>query len=153
MRIRDSIVIERPIEEVFAFVLDQRNEPSYNPAMKTCVKATDGPIGVGTRFDSYLDGARPLAMTSELTKLQRPRLIASRTTMRGSTIVGTLSFVAQDAAKTRMTWDWDVRTAGLMRLSAPLIWLLGRRMERRIWTGLKRRLESGRGQTGGGFDG
>jgi hypothetical protein len=41
-----------------------------------------------------------------------------------------------------MTWDWQVHTAGWMRLAAPLVWLLGHRMERRIWTGFKGRVEA-----------
>jgi uncharacterized membrane protein len=31
MRVTGEIVIERPIDEVFDFVADERNEPQYNP--------------------------------------------------------------------------------------------------------------------------
>jgi hypothetical protein len=43
---------------------------------------------------------------------------------------------------TRLWWSWDVRPIGSARLFGPLLRLLGNRQERRIWTGLKRRLES-----------
>jgi hypothetical protein len=32
-RVSGEIRIERPVEEVFDFVADQRNEPIYNPRM------------------------------------------------------------------------------------------------------------------------
>jgi hypothetical protein len=32
-RIEGEIVINRPLEEVFDFVADERNEPRYNPRM------------------------------------------------------------------------------------------------------------------------
>lgn len=49
-RVSGEIRIERPVEEVFDFVADPRNEPIYNPRMLQSEKITDGPIGVGTRF-------------------------------------------------------------------------------------------------------
>jgi hypothetical protein len=49
--VNGEILIERPVEEVFDFVADQRNEPIYNPRMQQSEKITDGPIGVGTRFE------------------------------------------------------------------------------------------------------
>ena len=51
-RIHGEIVIARPVEEVFDFVADERNEPKYNPQMTRVEKSTDGPIGVGTRFEA-----------------------------------------------------------------------------------------------------
>jgi uncharacterized membrane protein len=45
-----EIVIKRPVEEVFDFAVDVRNEPRYNPHMRRAEQITDGPIGVGTRF-------------------------------------------------------------------------------------------------------
>jgi hypothetical protein len=40
-----------------------------------------------------------------------------------------------------MSWDWQVRPMGWMRMLGPLVGALGGRMERRIWTGLKHQLE------------
>ena len=42
-----EILINRPVEQVFDFVADQRNEPSYNPRMLQSEKITEGAIGVG----------------------------------------------------------------------------------------------------------
>ena len=34
VHIKGQIVIDRPVEEVFDFVADERNEPRYNPRMR-----------------------------------------------------------------------------------------------------------------------
>ena len=39
-----EIVINRPVEQVFDFVADERNEPRFNPKMLTVEKATPGPV-------------------------------------------------------------------------------------------------------------
>jgi uncharacterized protein YndB with AHSA1/START domain len=49
-RVSGEILINRPVEQVFDYAADQRNEPLYNARMLRSEKITDGPIGVGTRF-------------------------------------------------------------------------------------------------------
>lgn len=143
VRINDSLVIERPLEEVFDYAADQRNEPSYNPAMIRCEKVTPGPIGVGTRFDSALRRrGGEMAMSSEVISYDRPRAVTTRTTMPGAVVTGTLSFTTVSTTSTRMSWDWQLHPTGWLRLVAPLAAPIGRRFERRIWTGLRDRLES-----------
>ena len=50
MLVQGDIVISRPIDEVFDFVADERNEPKYNPQMTLAEMVTQGPIGVGSKF-------------------------------------------------------------------------------------------------------
>ena len=142
VRIRDSILIDRPVEVVFERVADQRNEPRFNPAMTECRKVTDGPIGVGTRFASTMASrGRPLAMVSQYTVFDRPHLLGSETTSPMGRVAGTLRFHPEGTG-TRMEWDWQLSLSGAARLLAPVMPLLGRRMERSIWTGLKTYLET-----------
>ena len=49
-RIEGEIMIERPVDVVFDFVADERNEPRYNPQLVSVEQTTSGPIGVGTQF-------------------------------------------------------------------------------------------------------
>src|ERR1700733_3551788 len=46
--IRNTTLINRPIEEVFDFAVDTRNEFKWNPKVRAMTKLTDGPIGSGT---------------------------------------------------------------------------------------------------------
>ena len=45
VRIEGGIVIGRPVEDVFDFVADERNEPLYNPRMIRAEKVTPGRQG------------------------------------------------------------------------------------------------------------
>ncbi|MCH6158899.1 SRPBCC family protein [Streptomyces marispadix] len=49
--------IERPIEEVFAFLADGENDPRFSPRVERIAKVTDGPVGVGTVYESTVKDA------------------------------------------------------------------------------------------------
>ncbi|WP_153502554.1 SRPBCC family protein [Cumulibacter manganitolerans] len=148
-RITGDIVIDRPVEEVFDYVADERNEPSYNPRMLWVKLLTPAPIGVGSRFAAAHRGRRqPVRMQIEFTAYERPRRLASTTTMaRGPEVHGVLHFEPV-ATGTRMRWDWSLSLRGPARLATPVVSALGSRQERACWQGLKRLLESGTEQDG-----
>jgi hypothetical protein len=138
--IEGQILIGRPVEEVFDFVADSRNEPSFNPAMAGVELLTPLLTGRGTRFRARngpgghadaggADRVRPAAPA----RLAHSQLDDAH--LRGLT-------VAAGGDGTVMSWDWQVRPTGWMRMLGPLSGPLGGRMERRIWTSLKRYLEN-----------
>ena len=95
-RIEGEITIGRPVEVVFDYVADQTNEPQYNPKMVRAEKVTAGPIGKGTRFRSAVRSAgRTAEMLIEFTGYDRPRLLASTTTMKQMDIEYTLDVRAR----------------------------------------------------------
>jgi Polyketide cyclase / dehydrase and lipid transport len=49
-RIETSLVINRPIEEVFAYITDQANQPTRQSRLLEAEKTSEGPIGVGTTW-------------------------------------------------------------------------------------------------------
>ena len=147
-QIEGEIVIARPVEEVFDFVADERNEPRFNRHMSSAELLTPEPIGSGSRFHAELGMMRrTVDMTVEFTQFVRPRLLGltSRSVIRdgrGQAMLtsGTLTFEPV-ADATRMRWAWQVETPGRMKILAPVIVRMGRRQERRIWGSLKRLLE------------
>jgi uncharacterized protein YndB with AHSA1/START domain len=52
-----TVVIDRPIEEVFAFLADGTNDPKFSPRVHEITKTTDGPTGVGTVYASTVKDA------------------------------------------------------------------------------------------------
>lgn len=140
--IAGQVVVGRPVEVVFDYVADQRNEPQYNPHMVRSEKATAGPIGPGTVFRSAVAAmGRTAEMRVEYTGYQRPALLASTATMRQADFTATLTFEPVRGG-TRMCWSETVRPKGGFRLVTPLFIWLGRRQERAIWASMKRRLEA-----------
>jgi hypothetical protein len=141
VRIAGEIVINRPVEEVFDFVADERNEPRYNPRLRRVEQLSAGPIGVGTRFRAEtVTLGRPVPMVIEFTAYERPRRLRSATHMSTMEIDGTLAFESV-AGGTRMHWSWELRPRGVLKLLSPLVARIGRRQEEAIWAGLKRHLE------------
>ncbi|MDT4936462.1 MAG: hypothetical protein QOG80_133 [Pseudonocardiales bacterium] len=71
-----SAVIDRPIDQVFAFLAAGTNDPKFSPRVIDIHKETDGPPGIGTVFVSVVKDA---GMTSkrrfELTEVQAPTKI------------------------------------------------------------------------------
>jgi hypothetical protein len=141
-RIEGEIVIGLPVEAVFDFAADQRNEPRYNPRMLRADKVSDGPVGKGTVFRSAVKSlGRVTEIRIELTGYDRPGRLASRTVTKLADIGGALTF-APVPGGTRMCWSWSVRPKGAARLLASVITWIGRRQEQTIWAGMKRYLES-----------
>ena len=141
-RIEGEIIIDRPVDVVFDYVADQSNEPQYNPQMVRAEKITAGPLGKGTQFRSAVGSmGRTAEMLIECTSYDRPRLLASTTTMQQADISYTLTFEPA-AGGTRMRWSGQVRPKGAFRLLGPVITWMGIRQERRIWASLKRHLEA-----------
>jgi carbon monoxide dehydrogenase subunit G len=56
-RFDGTVVIDRPIDEVFAFLAEGTNDPKFSPRVLEITKTTDGPPGVGTRFASTVKDA------------------------------------------------------------------------------------------------
>jgi carbon monoxide dehydrogenase subunit G len=139
-KIEGEILIDRPVEEVFDFVADSRNEPSFNPAMTGVELLTPLPIGRGTRFRARM-GRTGTQMLVELTEFDRPHRLGSATTSSMMQTAGALTFAA-DGDRTVMSWHWQVRPKGWMQMLGPLFGPLGSRMERKIWASLKRHLEN-----------
>jgi len=46
----NTVTIERPIEDVFAFLADFENVPTWNRAIEATTKTSPGPVGVGTVY-------------------------------------------------------------------------------------------------------
>jgi carbon monoxide dehydrogenase subunit G len=71
-----SAVIDRPIADVFAFLADGTNDPKFSPRVQNIRKATDGPIGVGTVFESTVkDAGMKTTREFELTEFDAPTRI------------------------------------------------------------------------------
>jgi len=101
-----TAVIDRPIDEVFAFLADGTNDRKFSPRVQQIEQTTDGPIGVGTVFESTVkDAGMKSSRKFELTDFERPTKI--RWTERSSNAVtvpeGGYDLEAVGDAQTRVT--------------------------------------------------
>lgn len=141
-RIRGEVAVEAPLEAVFDFVADERNEPKYNPRIAHVEKVSRGPIGQGARFIARPAGTgKRGTMTVEVLEYERPHRFHNLVRSSYMQVDGTVTFTDQGGG-TLLRWDWDMRLVGPMKILAPALVLVGPRWERRNWVALKRYVES-----------
>ncbi|MCX4234944.1 MULTISPECIES: SRPBCC family protein [Streptomyces] len=68
-----TVDIDRPIDEVFAFLADGTNDPKFSPRVQRIEKKPDGPTAVGTVFRSTVkDAGMKTGREFEITELVAP---------------------------------------------------------------------------------
>jgi uncharacterized protein YndB with AHSA1/START domain len=71
-----TVVIDRPIDDVFSFLADGENDPKFSPRVLEIAKTTVGPPGVGTRYASTVkDAGMKTKREFELTEFEPPTRI------------------------------------------------------------------------------
>jgi uncharacterized protein YndB with AHSA1/START domain len=71
-----TATVARPIEEVFAFLAAGENDPTFSSRVLEMRRATDGPVGVGTVFQSTVkDGGFKTKREFEITAFEAPTKI------------------------------------------------------------------------------
>jgi hypothetical protein len=75
-RFEATITIERPIDEVFAFLAAGTNDPKFSPRVLEIANTTGGPVAVGTVFTSTVkDAGMKSKREIKITELEEPTLL------------------------------------------------------------------------------
>ena len=119
--IKHSIEINRPAEEVFAYVdqVDRHNE--WQDQLVSTTIETDGPVRVGTRVverRKVPGGARDFPF--EITEREPPRKVSFRGTAGLIRPVGTYTVDPIGESSSRMNSELDLKGHGIGKLFAPL---------------------------------
>ena len=131
MAIREelSVVVDRPIEEVFAFATEPENEPLWQSTSLETEQTSGGPVGVGTTFrntSKFL--GRRIDSTYEVTENEPPRRQCVRVT--SGPIPGSGCYLFEPAeGGTRFTQRFEAEIGGFFRLAEPLV---GRAIRRQM---------------------
>lgn len=117
-----SVDIDRPIEEVFAYISDPANVPEWMSAMVENALEGSGPIGVGSRIKGVgkLLGRR-LDFASEVTQYDPPHRLAFRAVIspgKGGQGELHLESIGQ---RTRLHYRAEWETSGLFKLAEPIL--------------------------------
>ena len=74
----NTVMIRRPIEEVFGFLADFENIPRWNYAIVETHKVSQGPVGVGTVYQQVRSVPRRSEERFEVTAYNPPRQLEIR---------------------------------------------------------------------------
>ena len=122
-RFEATVTIDRPIEEVFAFLADGRNDRKFSPRVQEIEKVTDGATGVGTVFKSTVkDAGMKTKREFELTEFVPPSRIrwAERSKNIVTAVEGGYDFAPAGEGKTQVTIYNLLEGHGFGKLIAPL---------------------------------
>ena len=141
--IETSILVNRPVEEVFAFAADTEKIALWAGAVTEAKQTSEGPVGVGTtsnRVWQFL--GRRLEASHVVTEYQpNSRYSAKGTSGPVPSEEEHLSFEAVEGG-TRVTLAVDIEAAGFFKLAAPILTrIISRQVENDVET-LKDLLEA-----------
>src|ERR1044071_4425418 len=110
-----TIVIARPLREVFAFFADGENDPRWRPAVRLMHR--DGPLAVGVRYTQRIAGpaGREIPADIEGTELAPGQRGAFRGLAGPVRPRGSYAFRAADGG-TSVTFTLDAELTGLKKL-------------------------------------
>lgn len=144
MNIVQSIVIERPPEEVWDVVSDLETHTSWRPALREFRQVSDGPLGVGSRIREVLAWrGREIVIEDEVTAFEPPHRLG----LRGGWAAADfdVDFRLEPVAEgTRVTMAWPLHPKSLLlKLAAPFMGGAMRKATREELELLKQQVESG----------
>jgi uncharacterized protein YndB with AHSA1/START domain len=144
VRLRAQATIDRPIDEVFAFVSDPMNDPEWCGYVKAAEQtAGDGPA-VGARYREMHDPrpGKAVPLELEIRELDPPlRMVLFEEDFAAQLHV-TYELDALDADRTRITQTSEVLLKGLWKLMTPASYLGIRMTLPKQFAALKAHLES-----------
>jgi uncharacterized membrane protein len=129
-RIEHSVVIDRPIQEVFDFVHDIANDPLWQTTIVEQEKLTEGPLRAGSRIREVRRflGIR-VETTYEVTEYEPPKRSAITMISGPVPFSGSYALEALDGS-TRFTVQGDIEGHGFFKLAEPVFArLTGRELE------------------------
>jgi uncharacterized membrane protein len=119
--VEDSVMIKRPVEEVFAYIADQTNAPRWQKGLIEVRRVSDGPIGTGTRHTAVRKFlGRRTELTNEYVRFE-PNQVITFTAQSGPMrlLVSYMTEPLGDAVK--VTCQMQMEQGGLYGLADPLI--------------------------------
>jgi hypothetical protein len=147
-RTQSSVVINRPVEEVFDFAMTLSNHPLWMRGVIEARQTSEGPLGVGStgRLVERVLGRRVEAMW-EITEYEQNRAMTAKSTLGPVSLVQQWGFEAV-AGGTKVSLDQEIGLGRVLERLAgpPVAWLLRREWQSalvRLKTLLEARAEEG----------
>jgi dehydrogenase/reductase SDR family protein 12 len=142
--LREELVVQNPREQVFAFVGDFANSADWDPGVDRSRTITDGPVGVGTRYELIVRfGDRRLPMIYEVTLFDPPDRVVLRGSGATVNAVDDIRFEEADGG-TRIRYTADLRLKGPFRMVEPFMSGRLRKVGSDAMAGMKEALTSQR---------
>ncbi len=140
--VEGTVVINRPIEEVFAYIANPENASQWQGAVVEAKQTSEGPVGVGTtgQSTSHFLGRRAES-TWEVTEYELNRKAALKSTSGPVPYEQSASFESVDEG-TKVTMVGEYEVGGFFKLAEPIFTRMGHRQAETDYANLKDILEA-----------
>ncbi len=137
----DSIMIDRPVEEVFAYVADVTNDPAWHTDILEARKTTEGPVGSGTVWHTRFKPSMGISEADiEVVSLEPNRVLAMRGDVGPMHPTLTYRFEPADGG-TKFTRRVQIKVSGWMKIMQPMIAMMLPKQNKGFLANLKRVIE------------
>ena len=144
MKVEREVSIARPPAEVFSYIADVRNDPSWHTDVLEVRSSTDI-VGMGTVFNVKVKPSMGVSEgTMTVSRFEPGRLIEYQGRM-GKMAPTVTNICEPEAQGTRVTRRVELEASGVMRLMTPLIGRMIAKSNDGFLANLKRLLESSGG--------
>ncbi len=116
-----SVVINRPVEEVFVYLTDTKYQPQLDSRLVEVRRMPEGPMGIGTRVTEVHNFlGRKMESASEVVEYEPNARYALKGVAGPFSGIGYRIFQPL-AAGTHVTWRFELQPSGLLALAGPLV--------------------------------
>jgi uncharacterized membrane protein len=142
IKIEQSIVISRPVEEVFAFHTDLSNATQWEVGVLEVKQLTEGPPGVGTTWKGVRQAlGRRIEQIVEATEWEPNNKASYKSASKPFPMQTSFSFESVDGA-TKLTSTSNIQLSGFFKLLKPIINRMVNRQVEASFQDLKEFLET-----------
>jgi uncharacterized protein YndB with AHSA1/START domain len=118
-----TITVDRPIAEVFAFLADGMNEPAWRPGVTNVGHVADTGTTVGATYTQTMKGPAGRAIPGDyrITRYEEPTRLDFEVIAGPARPTGRFDLRETTPGTTEVTFTIDLKPRGLMVLMTPMI--------------------------------
>jgi uncharacterized membrane protein len=141
--VQNTVEIDRPAPEVFAYLENVTNNTDWLKGMRSCTWTTEPPVRVGSRYEQVAAFLGKEIHTSFEVTAHEPGHLVTIASREGSSFPLTVTRRVEDAGagRSRVTETVESEPGGFYRVAQPLLRAMVARNIRRDYRNLKALLE------------
>ena len=121
IKFSNSVVVQRPIDEVFAYLVNSEHDAEWEEGVVEVRKTSEGPWGLGTTFVYVTQFmGRRIEEPGKITECQPNERFSFSTGSGGVRVDGTFTFEPSDGG-TKVTYSGEAELGGLFKIARPLL--------------------------------
>jgi len=137
VRLHETRLIERPVDEVFDYTADFENIEDWDPGVASSKRIDEGPVGVGARFELMVTfGGSQIPMIYEITDYEENERVVLVGKGENIDAVDELSFEDQGDGRTMFDYKADLTFHNFIKYVAPLMGPVFKRVGEKAVDGL-----------------